>query len=138
MPVVSPAEIRTRRGRANHRAGLAAEDAAAALYARRGASVLARRLRLGGGEIDLVVLDRDVLVFVEVKRRKRLVPDSPVSERQWSRLERAATAYMVEHQRTTGAARRARFDVVLVDAEARPTVIENARVPSSSDEGQAG
>jgi NADPH-dependent 2,4-dienoyl-CoA reductase/sulfur reductase-like enzyme len=35
---------------------------------------------------------------------------------------------MVDHHRTTGTARRARFDVVLLDGGARPTVIENARV----------
>lgn len=126
MPAVVSA--RARRGRANHRAGLWAEEAAARLYAARGAAVLARRRRIGGGEIDLVVLEGDTLVFVEVKRRTRSLPDSPVSERQWSRLEAAAAAYMVEHERTTGTARRARFDVVILDAEARPTVIENARV----------
>lgn len=118
---------RARRGRSNHVAGLMAEDGVERLYRARGAAVLDRRRRIGGGELDLVALDGEELVFVEVKRRRRRLPDSLVAPAQWRRLEAAASAYIVEHAEKTGAHRRARFDVVLVDGDARAEVVRNAR-----------
>ncbi|MEO0360164.1 MAG: YraN family protein [Pseudomonadota bacterium] len=115
---------RARRGLANHRLGLAAEEAAARAYRRAGAAVLARRRRRPEGEIDLILRDGDVLVFAEVKRRRGPVDRDPVGETQWRRLEAAAQRYMVEAQ--TGDL-PCRFDLVLVDATGAVEVIDNAR-----------
>jgi putative endonuclease len=51
--------------------GAAAEDRAAAYLQAHGLTVIARNLRCKGGELDLVCLDRDVLVIVEVRLRAR-------------------------------------------------------------------
>lgn len=53
-----------------HSLGLAGEEHAAAHFERLGFDVLARRYRTRHGEIDLVVADEHLLVFVEVKTRR--------------------------------------------------------------------
>lgn len=119
---------RQTRGGTSHRAGLAAEDAAARWYADAGGAILARRWRCPEGEIDLIVRDGDVIVFAEVKHRSTSGPnglaDDPVTPRQWQRLENAANRYIMTA--VTGDA-PVRFDLVLVDGTGQVTVTRNAR-----------
>ena len=61
---------RTTRGKMSWLAGMAAEDAVVADYARRGHSVAARRWRGSRGEIDIVARDGDGLIVVEVKQAR--------------------------------------------------------------------
>lgn len=129
-PAAMPAGVaphRQKRGRANWHSGAAAEDQAARHYEGRGGSVLARRLRTPHGELDLVVRQGRTLVFVEVKRRAGPVPDSPVSDRQWRRLENAALHYMMQAQSETGVQPFCRFDVALAGPDGGLRIIENAR-----------
>ncbi len=49
--------------------GKAGEDAAARHIQKNGMKLLARNYRAGKGEIDLIALDSDTLVFIEVKTR---------------------------------------------------------------------
>ena len=119
---------RSRRGRRSHQSGLAAEEAVARDYRRRGCRVLAQRHRTTEGEIDLIIVADDMLVFVEVKRRKTLHAfDSPVSDRQWHRLGCAALNYLVNNPDVTCTQPSCRFDVALVDACGTVSIIENAR-----------
>ncbi len=100
----------------------------ARIYTNRQCHILAQRHRTPEGEIDLIVADGEMLVFVEVKRRKRLYAfDSPISDRQWHRLGCAALNYMVELQNVTCTQPSCRFDVALVDAQGQVRIIENAR-----------
>ena len=109
-------------------AGLAAEEIATRVYLQRGAQVLGRRLRTQHGEIDLIVQEGPHLVFVEVKRRKRLHGfDSPISERQWNRLGCAALQYMVDNHDVTRIQPVCRFDAALVGPDGQCHIIENAR-----------
>ncbi|MEM7496765.1 MAG: YraN family protein [Pseudomonadota bacterium] len=127
MRVAMAADRRAARGRRNALAGMMAEEAAARAYELEGAEVLARRCRLGGGELDIVAREGDVLVFVEVKRRQRgLTDEAPVSERQWRRLETAAEQYMLEHAQETGVVPRCRFDLAVMGPDGRASVIRNA------------
>jgi putative endonuclease len=116
-------------GRRNHKAGLAAEETAAALYRERGAEVLARRWRGGrdasGGEIDLIVRFPDILVFVEVKSGRSALGRDAITPAQWLRLETAAQAYMLTSQ--TGDL-PVRFDAVFVGPDGVADVVENARM----------
>lgn len=50
-------------------AGKLGEDAAVKVLAKQGYKIIARNFRSKFGEIDLIAVDRDVLVFVEVKTR---------------------------------------------------------------------
>ena len=120
--------MRQRRGRSAYLSGLSAEDQAARAYLKRGAELLARRHRNEGGEIDLILLEDGILVFVEVKRRKnRTELAESITERQWQRLGLAANHYMISHSNETGTIRGCRFDAVLIDAEGHLEIIENAR-----------
>lgn len=123
----TPDPRRRLRGRGNWHSGAAAEEAVARHYTDRGGTVLERRLRTPEGEIDLIVRQGDVLVFVEVKRRAARLAESPVSGRQWQRLANAALHYMVGVQNETGVQPACRFDVALAGPDGRLRIIENAR-----------
>ncbi|MEM7211060.1 MAG: YraN family protein [Pseudomonadota bacterium] len=128
VPQSAGAQTRYRRGRRNHFSGIAAEEAVARLYLARGANVIGQRVRTPEGELDLVVLIGETLVFVEVKKRSRHhLHDSPISRKQWDRLENAALHYMVSVQDETGVHPVCRFDVALVAPDGSVDIIENAR-----------
>ena len=102
--------------RKGHSLGRAAESMAEIFFCECGFTVLARRYRRQGGEIDLVVARRDLLVFVEVKARRPSRCGSAidaVSAAQLARLRRIARLYLFDNPSPDGA--RLRFDVVAVD-----------------------
>jgi len=120
--------MRARRGRGAYLSGLAAEEQAARAYQKRGAELLARRHRNEAGEIDLILRENGILVFVEVKKRKnRAELGESITDRQWQRLGLAATHYMMTYSDETGEIRGCRFDAVLIGADGRLEIIENAR-----------
>ena len=92
--------------------GKDAERTAAAFLQNRGLRVLERNYRCRRGEIDIVAEDGRTLVFVEVRRRRRL-PDAAesIDARKQARLTAAAAHYLA-----AGDSRPCRFDAVLVDA----------------------
>lgn len=109
------------------RCGDAAEDAALALLCAHGLRRLARNLRFKVGELDLVMLDGEVLVFVEVRRRGRAdfgtALDS-VDPRKARKLARAAQLYLQRHPHH--AARACRFDVLGFDSGQAPRWVRGA------------
>lgn len=119
---------RGHRGRTSFHAGAAAEEQVAAHYQNLGAQILERRHQTPEGEIDLIILQNDLLIFVEVKKRKNnALFGSPISERQWQRLANGALHYMMERQSRTGVQPICRFDVALVGPDGSVQIIENAR-----------
>ncbi len=119
-----------RRGRARppltrHATGLAAEILAAERLEADGWTILARRLRTGAGELDLVAERNGMLAFIEVKRRPTLASAAAaLSVRQQSRLLGAAEAALAAHPEWNHAS--IRFDVVLVDGAGRVRRIQDA------------
>ena len=103
--------------------GRRGEDAAAEYLRRAGFEVVARNVRMPVGELDLVALDGDVVVFVEVKARKRGGGLEAVDARKQARLSRLALAFLA---RAGWLEREARFDVVAVDADGACTHVANA------------
>ncbi len=93
--------------------GREAEDRAAAFLLSLGYTLVTRRYTVKGGEIDLVALDGETIVFVEVKARdgRGLSPEESVDDRKTRRLAFAADAYMTE----TCEKRDIRFDLVAID-----------------------
>ena len=94
--------------------GQRGEAAAARYLRRRGYKVLARGDRQGPGELDLVMLDRRTIVFVEVKTRQSHDgghPAEAVDEHKQHRLTRAAVTFLKRYGLLN---RPARFDVVAV------------------------
>jgi putative endonuclease len=98
--------------------GVQGEAAAARYLIRRGWTIVVRRWKGGGGEIDLVARRGRLLVFVEVKTRARPdAGDEPVRIGQQRRLRRAAEAYLAGHRHD--GVTEVRQDVALV-GPARP------------------
>ncbi len=86
---------RTQRGRAAYRHGLWAETAAALWLRAKGFRLLGRRVRIAGGELDLIMRRGGLVIFVEVKYR----PDpetaaEAIGAAQQARQLRAARAWL--------------------------------------------
>lgn len=95
--------------------GAAGEAAALAHLQQNGLRLVERNFRCKAGEIDLIMRDRDTLVFIEVRARADLrhggaaASITPAKQR---RLVRAAQCYL-QRLRVLPACR---FDVVAIDA----------------------
>jgi putative endonuclease len=105
--------------------GQRGEAAAARYLCRRGYKVLARGSRIGPGELDLVMLDRETIVFVEVKTRQTHDAGHPaeaVDEQKQRRLTKLAVTFLKRHGLLE---RPARFDVIAITwpaSKCRPTI----------------
>lgn len=116
---------RVARGARNNLAGRMAEDAVADRYARLGARIVARRWRSASGEIDLIARRGDEMIFIEVKcARTHDEAICRLGPRQVRRICAAATDYCATL--ATGLQTAMRFDVALVDALGRISIVENA------------
>ena len=94
--------------------GDAGEQRALAYLRQQGLIELARNFRCKGGEIDLVMQEGEVLVFVEVRKRadRRFGgAAASVTARKQARLVHAAQRYLQRYRRPPAC----RFDVVAID-----------------------
>ena len=112
--------------------GQRGERAAARYLKRRGYKILARSDRLVPGELDLVALDHDTVVFVEVKTRRSAEAGHPaeaVTLPKQRRLTRLAVTFLKRHGLLE---HPARFDVIAVTwpEGQRPTI---AHFPNAFD-----
>lgn len=90
------------------------ERLAARFLKQQGYRILARQHRTALGEIDLIALDGECVVFVEVKTRRSSDAGHPaeaVGHHKQSQLTRLALAYLKRHNLLDHAAR---FDVVAI------------------------
>lgn len=90
------------------------EEIAANHLAEQGYRLLERNVRTKHGEIDLVMLDGETLVFVEVKTRSQLVYGTPaesVTRRKQHKLRELALDYLRQQEVYF---RSFRFDVCAV------------------------
>ncbi len=88
------------------------ERYAARFLRKQGFRILARNYSSQFGEIDLIAVDGETLVFVEVKTRKSDVagtPDEAVDLEKQRKITRTAWAYIKQHKLHD---QRTRFDVV--------------------------
>lgn len=99
--------------RAAYGAGRSAEALAAWWLRLKGYRILARDLRLPGGELDLVARRGRVLAVVEVKRRASLeTAAEAITARQRQRIARAAAAWLARRPDLAGL--EVRFDALLL------------------------
>lgn len=104
----------------SHRLGEWGENVARVFLEFCGYRCLDRRYRRPGGEIDLIMRQGDLLVFVEVKTRSGppLAPaETWLSRAQLRRLRRLAVQWLAEHPGQ--APGDLRFDVVAVELVGR-------------------
>jgi putative endonuclease len=108
--------------------GRAAESAAARHLAGEGWTVLGRNVRVGRGELDLVVRRADVLAFVEVKARRSAAfgaPEDAVDRRKRRQVARLAELWLAARPWALRGVRDVRFDIVAVDASRRPPSVRH-------------
>lgn len=104
-------------GGASQKTGQWGESQALQYLVRQGYTVVTTNYRKRFGEIDIIARDDDVLVFIEVKCRKRQTFGSPleaVDGRKQRRIGRVAMAYLQTHN--CGEC-NARFDVIAVQPD---------------------
>ena len=96
--------------------GRAGEEAAVALLRESGYEIVARNVRMPGGEIDVVARDGETVVFVEVKARESRAFGSAISAvggRKRATLRKLAAEWL----QLFAPRAYARFDVVAADGE---------------------
>lgn len=109
------------------RKGREAEARAAQWLMLHGFEILAERRKTPQGEIDLIARRPGLVIFVEVKwRRKRADLDLAIDERRLARV--AAAVEAVAHEYATGG-EDIRIDVLLLAPGSPPRHIENAWMP---------
>ncbi len=77
------------------------EDCACAFLENKGFKMLARNVRTAAGEIDIIALDNETLVFVEVKTRlnnKAGYPEEAVTEEKLDHMFDSAEIWLEDHQ----------------------------------------
>ncbi|MGH1353911.1 MAG: YraN family protein [Thalassovita sp.] len=124
-PHASGTQARRHRGRMSHLFGQSAEEQVLRAYEERGATVLQRRWRGQACEIDLILQDAKVLVFVEVKASKSIEKAmNSLRPAQVSRIKRGAEEYL--QNVPTGSLTDVRFDLACCDGTGRAQIFENA------------
>lgn len=107
----------TRRRTAKQIVGEAAEDRALQFLQQQGLTLVERNFRCKGGEIDLIMQERNNLVFVEVRKRadKRYGgAAASVTARKQARLIIAAQIFLQRYRMPPPC----RFDVMAMDGDA--------------------
>ncbi len=92
---------------------------------RKGYRLVERNYRCPVGELDLVVLDHSVIVFVEVKTRtddRFGAPLESVNPRKQQKMIKAALFFLNQHRLHH---REARFDVVGISLKDQEPVVEH-------------
>jgi putative endonuclease len=104
--------------------GKRGEEAARAFLEKNGYTVVTSNYRTRSGEIDLVALDGQVLVFVEVKTRSGQSYGSPweaITPKKQKQISKVAAEYLI-HNKVVDS--EARFDVVAVTVGSSGPCIE--------------
>jgi len=105
--------------------GKEGEQIAESYLKKKGFRMVERNYRCRAGEVDLIALDRRVIVFVEVKTRHDGSYGGPlesVHPRKQKRMIKAALFFLSEHKLHH---RDARFDVVGISFAGRDPVVEH-------------
>ena len=106
------------------------EDIAAEFLQRQGLELLVTNYRYRTGEIDLIMIDDQTLVFVEVKQRRDSQfgrPEESVGMAKQAKLRRTAASYLQRHDRSQSWP--CRFDLVAITGSPHAPVcrwIQNA------------
>jgi putative endonuclease len=95
----------------NRLLGERGERLASRYLKRQGMRVLLRGYRTEQGEIDLIARDGDILVFVEVKARRKGVPAEAVTEEKQRRLTNVSMQFLRRYNLLEV---RSRFDVIAI------------------------
>lgn len=98
----------------NRELGMLGENMAAHLMEKKGYTIIRRNYRCKAGEIDIIAVKAEELVFAEVKTRQSFAygrPCEAVGKEKQKHIKQAASCYLRENGKT-GKAKRLRFDVM--------------------------
>jgi len=97
----------------------------ACLYLRlKGYKIIERRFKTKMGEIDLIAINKNRLVFVEVKARKGKNIDEVLLKQQMTRIINASSFFIIKNKKFTNYS--VRFDLIIVRSFFRLEHIKNA------------
>lgn len=103
--------------------GLLGEFVTSLLYRFKFYKILARRFKTKYGEIDIICVRFNTLVFIEVKSRKQDYDDILCFKNQQQRIVRAAQYFI--YKNPTYAKYDLRFDLALIKPYCWPVLLEN-------------
>lgn len=135
----APSDRQSRTGFLRRLFGDRGEKAAAKFLKRKGYRVLAKQFGTRWGELDLICLDGESIVFVEVKTRRSAATTQPaeaVDRRKQMHLTKAALFWLKQNQLLE---HRARFDIVAVvwpDDARQPQIEHFENAFDATDLGQ--
>lgn len=105
--------------------GLSAESRAASFLVTKGFRIIARRCRTPVGEVDIVALRGNLMIFVEVKARDKLDDAAyAITPKQQQRIIAAAEFWLGQHRGHEKMDMR--FDAILIAPGTAPRHIINA------------
>jgi putative endonuclease len=115
--------------------GKLGEEVVAQWLSDRGGEILARRWRWQRGEIDLIGIDRDTLLFIEVKTRNRSNLDADgllaITPQKQAKIIRTAQLFLAKHPHL--ADYPCRFDVAIVRHQPLNRAIVGTHLYSMTD-----
>src|SRR5882724_1834526 len=104
-------------------AGKLGEDLAVSYLIKHGYQIIEQNFRIRGGEIDIVALEKDTLVFVEVKTRSSAEFGSPLEAITYWKLKsliKTAQFYKLKHPKLPDAMR---IDAVAILLDKKNNVV---------------
>ncbi|MCC5792803.1 MAG: YraN family protein [Legionellaceae bacterium] len=106
-----------------------AEEQACCYLQAQGLALLARNYRCAFGEIDLIMRDGALLVFVEVRQRRSPAfggAKASVSWHKQQKIQKTAAHFLLQHRSMRSLA--CRFDVIALEGQHRPELqwLQNA------------
>ena len=109
--------------------GNAGEEKAAQALLQEGYSIIERNYRTKGGEIDIIAVKDDVIVFVEVKSLPNGSPEllqNELNRQKLQRIVKTSKRFLLNHRQYSNS--YVRYDVMVIDMPGMPDVyhIENA------------
>jgi len=110
----------------NQDEGKRGEEIAAEYLKKQGFKIIDRNFRIRGGEIDIVALDSDTLVFIEVKTRRSTEFGTPLEAISYWKIKsliKTAQFYKMKHPKLPELMRIDAVAIIL-DRENNPTSIE--------------
>ena len=105
-----------------HQIGQRAEESALRFLQNQGFQLVAQNYHCQVGEIDLIVLKKDLLIFVEVRQRKASIfsnAAASVTASKQRKISRTAAFFLQSHPEFESF--NCRFDVIAIDVSTRRT-----------------
>lgn len=106
--------------------GQNAENIVASYLSKQGYKLIAKNVRYPFGEIDLILLDKDTMVFCEVKYRRHTsygLPLEAVNSKKQQKILLAAKAYLSSYKSMPWC----RFDVVTITGDLLNPIIDHIK-----------